>query len=717
MNGKKWLRRMAALFLAALLAGPACLTAGSAEGKTPGMYTHPLNPEIVIPSTWPLGYEINTDHYGVYLRDANDTMIDGEWQTKRERPVALSVERISGDIPEEETDGLFQIVETEDGGKDLELRRESLKTPGTASFIIHIVTEHYYLDYEYTLRARAFDEAKDALATGRMKMSITTADDPLDVLYEYFREKELTVGGWDTTFSPGIYEYQLRLGNIEKGFRSVFPVTLYVSEDGAWKGSGTVETVASYAELLRAVTEKNADEIRISPKYKHGKNELDEPLEVDWGRTVTISPAEGQDSAVINGRIEIRGNGHVVFDRVDIEAPQGETGLRVTDGADVTIGSVKGGDSGKENGGTAVFVRDARLTVTSARGGNSATGLAGDGVVAVGEAEVTVTEAAGGSSDQGVGGAGVIAVSGARVTVNGSATGGNGASAPGRGTLTGEGSTVTTAGEARDGETVEAKKKADPEIINSYAMLQNAIRNGKTEIVLDATFAFGQAAKPLPLFSLGGETVRITGPEGKTLKIKDGLFDFSCGKWEVSGISLNSKSAFTALSCSGEGTEVVWNGDLSVSNGNAVVVTDHGNLTLNGNVDHSSKNAVAVGAIEGGRIRITGNVTEKADTNAVYADDAEIVLTGNISKAGTEAPAVYASGSGAVMINGDLSASKCQAVRVNLGFVRLNGNLSGKPQKYPLLYAGQSGTVEINGAVPAGMRWEGTVFVNGEKPE
>lgn len=712
MNGKR-IRRTAALLLAILLAASACVTAGTAEGKAPGMYTYPPNPEIVIPSTLPMDYYAVKDEQNVNLRDANDTKIDGKWQTQSEPATVLSVKRISGDIPEEETEGFLHIGENEKGGKCLGFDLNSLKTPGTAVFIFHIETEHYSLDYEYTLHARAFDPAEDALPSGRLKMNITTADNPVDVLYEVFKEKAPHMGGWYTTFSPGIYDYQLRLGNHNKGFERVIPVTFYVSEDGTWKGSGQTVTVASYAELLEAVNVKNADDIRISPKYKHGKNELDEPLELDWGRTVTISPPEGQDSAVINGRIEIRGNGHVVFDRVDIAAPDGETGLRVTDGADVTIGSVKGGDSAKENGGTAAFVRDARLTVISARGGSSVTGLAGDGILAVGEADVTVTEAAGGNSDQGIGGAGVIAVFGARVTVNGSAAGGNGAAAPGRGTLTGGDGTVTMAGEARDGETVEAKKKADPEVINSYAMLQNAIRNGKTEIVLDAKFTFRQTAKPLPLFSLGNGTIRITGPEGKTLSIKDGVFDFCCGEWEVSGISLNSKSGYSALGCSGEGTKVVWNGDLSVTNGNAVVVTDHADLTLNGNVKHNSKSAVAVGVIEGSRLRITGSVSEQGDRNAVYTDDAEVILTGNVSKAGTEVPAVYASGSGTVLITGDLSAPKCQAVNVSLGFVRLNGNLSGQPKKYPLLYASGSGKVEVYGTVPEGMDWKGSVFVNG----
>ena len=154
-----------------------------------------------------------------------------------------------------------------------------------------------------------------------------------------------------------------------------------------------------------------------------------------------------------------------------------------------------------------------------------------------------------------------------------------------------------------------------------------------------------------------------------------------------------------------------------MSNGNAVVVSDHAKLTLNGNVDHSSKTAVAVGTISGARLWMTGNITEKDDRNAVYADDTEIVLTGNVSKtAGTEAPAIVATGASAVTINGDLSAPNCQAVNAYFGFVRLNGNLSGKPKKYPLLYTWMGGEIRIWGTAPDQMRFEGSVTVNGVWP-
>ena len=718
MNGKNRISRMTALLLAVLMGVLACAAAGATEGKKTGMLASPMNPEFVLPSTLPPGYFAATDmESSLYVRDPEDTKIDGKWQKEIERPVVLEVERISGDIPEEETEGFLKVAEAEEGGKYFSLDINSLKTPGTAVFRFHIESEHYVLDEDYTLLARAFDAAEDALPSGRIKVGLAVGDKPYNIgLSDLGSATGFSCRGEPFT-QPGVYEDMIRLTNHIKGFSCLRSVTYYVSKDGAWMGSGRTETVTNYAELLEAVNVNNTDSILISPNYNHGKNEYIEALELDWGRTVTISPADGRDSAVINGHVEIQGNGHVVFDRVDIEAPQGEMGLWVTAGADVTIGSVKGGDSAKENGGTAVFVHDARLTVASARGGNSVTGLAGDGVLAVGKAEVTVEEAVGGSSEQGVGGAGVIAVSGAQVTVNRSTAGGNGAAAPGRGVLTGEGSNVITAGEARDGETVEAKKKADPEIINSYAMLQNAIRSGKTEIVLDRKFTFRQTSNPMPLFSLGEGVIRITGPGNKAITVKDGVFHFCCGKWEVSGINLNSKSTHIALYSSGEGTEVTWNGNITVSNGNGVIATDHADLTLNGNVDHNSKMAVAVGAVNGARLRITGNVSEKGDRNAIYIDDSALVLTGNVSKAGSEAPAVYASGAGSVMITGNLSAPKCQAVCVRLGFVRLNGNLSGKPKKYPLLYAGDSGKVEINGTVPKGMAWYGTVLVNGEKPQ
>ena len=715
MKGKMLIRRAAALLLTCVMAQALC-AAAAAEEKAPGKLNSVWDSEFIVPSTFPPGYYSTAMEEGAWLRDAADTKIDGKWQTKLETPLVLEIERVSGDLAEEDVEGFLTITEDKE---HVCLEPERLKAAGTAVWNIHIETEHYVLDYEYSLLARPFDEEKDALPHDRLVIETEENRDAETVLSEYLSglEKKFTAYSVSSQLigSKTSEYYHFRVRNHKMHYGRWVPVTFLVHPKGGRK-PGEPVTVSSFAELLDAVNNRDADRILISAKYKHGKNVNDEALEVRGDRTVTISPEEGRDSAVINGRIEIRGNGRVVFDRVDIEAPQGEVGLWVTGGADVTAISVKGGDSTKENGGTAAYVRDSTLTAERLLGGSSKAGLAGDGVLAAGTAVVTVAETAGGSSNQGIGGYGAIAVAGAQVTVTGRAVGGS-APIPGRGWLAGAGSVVNLQGEAADGETVEVKKKPNPEVITSYALLQNAIRNGETDITLDGKFAFGQAVRPLPLFAPGDETVRIRGPEGKPLKIKDGLFDFCCGRWEVSGIDLNSKSAFTALNCDGKGTEVTWNGNLAVSNGNAVVVSDHAKLTLNGNVDHSSKTAVAVGTISGARLWMTGNITEKDDRNAVYADDTEIVLTGNVSKtAGTEAPAIVATGASAVTINGDLSAPNCQAVNAYFGFVRLNGNLSGKPKKYPLLYTWMGGEIRIWGTAPDQMRFEGSVTVNGVWP-
>ena len=98
MNGRKMISRTAALLLAVLPAASACVAAGAAEEKAPGMITSAINSEIVIPSTLPLGYYAEIDGRNVFLRDANDTKIDGKWQTESEPATVLSLERISGDL-------------------------------------------------------------------------------------------------------------------------------------------------------------------------------------------------------------------------------------------------------------------------------------------------------------------------------------------------------------------------------------------------------------------------------------------------------------------------------------------------------------------------------------------------------------------------------------------------------------------------------------------
>ena len=219
MNGKNRISRMTALLLAVLMGVLACAAAGATEGKKTGMLASPMNPEFVLPSTLPPGYFAATDmESSLYVRDPEDTKIDGKWQKEIERPVVLEVERISGDIPEEETEGFLKIAEAEEGGKYFSLDINSLKTPGTAVFRFHIESEHYVLDEDYTLLARAFDAAEDALPSGRIKVGLAVGDKPYNIgLPDLGSATGFSCRGEPFT-QPGVYEDMIRLTNGIKGF-------------------------------------------------------------------------------------------------------------------------------------------------------------------------------------------------------------------------------------------------------------------------------------------------------------------------------------------------------------------------------------------------------------------------------------------------------------------------------------------------------------------
>ena len=109
--------------------------------------------------------------------------------------------------------------------------------------------------------------------------------------------------------------------------------------------------VSNYQEMLDAVNEQKADLILISPKYKY-KKEKSEASYADYlnaeGRTITIRPEKEEEKVTIDGYINIRGEGTVKIENIDIIAPAGNSALEVIYGAHVTAGKVTGG-KGKSN--------------------------------------------------------------------------------------------------------------------------------------------------------------------------------------------------------------------------------------------------------------------------------------------------------------------------------------------------------------------------------
>ncbi len=418
-------------------------------------------------------------------------------------------------------------------------------------------------------------------------------------------------------------------------------------------------------ELRDAINEQKANRILISKKFKYGKaitikkeNKIEEEIRSALdpeGRNIVIA-AESEDGAVIDGTIQVSGSGTVVFDNVNIQAQQSEIGLYVTDNVEVTIDSVRGGDSNANQGGTAVRIDDdAILHINSAIGGKSRNGMAGDGIQADDDSKVYVCEATGGNCENGVGGAGIVVFGNASVTVTESAIGGDGAVCAGKAILIGGNGQTYGSAERQDGKKLENKKAPDPEKINSYALLENALRNGKTEIRLDPSYHDGRSVVHMgSFFTAGEETVRIRGAyDGKLQKIDGGL-RINGGNWEITGL------------------------DISVKNDWALIVTNGANVRFEG------------------ALTSTGNHIATINVRT----EASLEMIGDVSAYGQRCNAVFVDGSGTLKMTGNVLSPNYIAVFMDTGNIVLNGTITMKTNKqYAVI--GYNGEIEIIGSIKA----------------
>ena len=460
--------------------------------------------------------------------------------------------------------------------------------------------------------------------------------------------------------------------------------------------------VANYQEMMDAVNGQKANLILISSKYRYKKPERAEDLSVEEGRTVIIAPEqEGEEAVTIQESIAIAGKGTVKFDRVNLAAPAGESGLSIACGAHVTIGSVTAGQ-GKANGCTAVCVSNSFLTIDSAIGSDAKAGIGGDGIEISGTSVVEIREAAGGNAPQGIGGSGIVIAGDSEVTVTGSAKGGDGLYAAGKGVLAGWGSKQGGSGTVTDGTLLEGKKKLDPEVIADYLMLVYAIRSGKTEIRLDPKFRSNSNGYDISLIAFSDQPVRITGnPEGKHLLLDCGLSALN-GNWTVDGldIKMNGTGGSYCLSA-GSGAKLTFNGDLSIGNGGLIYVYG-GDVEMNGNAQcNSGKTAGIATPGWGGSIRMNGNLQMTKDANAVYSNNGIIEINGSISGRGNKNfPLLWSGDGGDLRITGDVSlATDTNLINVTGGKVEITGALTGKNnQKYPLIFVA-AGEMNVTGPV------------------
>ena len=356
-------------------------------------------------------------------------------------------------------------------------------------------------------------------------------------------------------------------------------------------------TVKNYRELLEAVNDKKVERVRISSRYKTGTvppGEFRSILSLE-GRTLTIV-SETEEAAVIDGSVSIDGPGTVIFDNVVIRAQQDETGLCVSK-ADVTIESVRGGDSKANHGRTAVVISDnATLHIGSAVGGNAKNGIAGDGILVGDHSAVFAREIRGGNCENGVGGAGIIVVDGSEITVTETICGGNGAVNPGKAVLAARNARIEGPAVRADGNLLESKKAPDPKKINNFALLQNALRNGETLIRLDPSYKDGRTAdtEDCIFFSFTDETVIIEGAyDDKPQKI-DGGFRFVTGNWELKGLDISSKMG-------------------------GALLANEAHVRIEGNLTSSSNGNSTITVYDGGIVEITGDVAYKGKAPTLFS--------------------------------------------------------------------------------------------------
>ena len=434
-----------------------------------------------------------------------------------------------------------------------------------------------------------------------------------------------------------------------------------------WK----VVTVKNYAELLDAVNNHKAEYVFFSRNYRHAQSKP-ENIVVEAGRTVTFSPDSGERT-VITGRFDITGEGTVVFNNIDIAAPNDEIGLWVGYGAHVEAGSVTAGKAKNDYGKHAVYVFNGHLKIESAQGSDGKKGSGGDGVFACNNATVEIGTAIGGNAPDGLGGSGVAACGGAVITVTGSAKGGDGLYGAGKGVLLGWGSSMTDGGGIlTDGKLLEGNKKLDPTVISNKMLLENALRNGETDIQIDAKFKAG-SDNNMDLLS-PAETIKLRGnPDGKHLVIDCGLNIYG-GNWILDGLDIQGKATdYTA------------------------VYVNKGNLNLNGSV--SGKTDMGLVFCEGGRTHISGSVDQNRNSYAICVKNADLTVDGNVTqKANTVAVQVGENGN--AIIHGDITnkGQKGAAIVIVKGTISVEGTISGNGKESFVLY-NEGGKAYISGAV------------------
>lgn len=456
--------------------------------------------------------------------------------------------------------------------------------------------------------------------------------------------------------------------------------------------------VKNYKQLIEAVS-SGATDITIDKNWQQGTAEMRSNIYLENGTTVTIHGGT-EETRLLKATFDIygrNGGGTLILDGIDLEAMPDQPAMWVGgENAKVQAGNLSGGKV-TSGSGISVLIVESNASITAGRitGASIKTAATGgDGVFASDQATVVVESITAGQSDKGYGGTAVCATNQAQVTVNGDAIGGNGLIAPGWAVRATETSNVTIAGNSTDGIQLESKKPITvPEAADSFAALKYMLRRGDTDITVSSKFKYGENDASMDKkessqgwFTLNSNTVRVhLQEEAKKNVVMSGCHEFYAGKFEISGIDINSKSD---LALGLHDSDIIFNGNIT-SSGLALGLYD-GNVIFSGNIT-SSGSQVACG-IYGG----------------------EAIINGNITSSGT-ACATYVTG-GTAVINGNITAKGGNALNIRSGSkVTVTGNLQNTGIKdkthYPCIYAKGRANCEIKGNVSS--KGGGAVYAGG----
>ncbi len=526
---------------------------------------------------------------------------------------------------------------------------------------------------------------------------------------------------------------------------------IFCSLPGIQPGHAEPITVKSYQELLKAINVRNAEEIIISSKYRHGTKKA-EALVIPEGKTVTLRSRKENVTAVIDGRVDVYGGGTLILERVDIAAEEGAIGLRVSGKSHVVACNVAGGSSKKGCGGTAIFA-DGGSEVEAAfvQGGNAAGlgMLAGDGVLAVNEeTKVTVGRVIGGEANLGFGGAGVITQDSGRVIADQS-FGGDGAIEEGKAFLTGYKGIPAEVTSAHDGFLLETKKKRSADEIATDGALMAALRRGQTTVQLSVRFKSAQepAFDGCPLFLPASGEAEIIGPTGKKHAALRNSLTLLDGKLTLTGVDLieNTSTGYAAVIYGGSlkmtgdvrstrgcgiyvsGANLDMEGDITSQAWVCLYATSGAQVTMKGNIRDSGSNYNAVRVLAGAKVRLTGSVeattAARGSDGYLYAavlcagEGSELAMEGNI-KAKNCPLTVRMQASAEV--NGDLSSDNDKCLYADTGAkVTVVGNLTGAPAADYALYVSDAiarimGNVSVTKAAAAEGKDLPGVYVTGK---